>query len=96
MEPDDDHLPSTTAPDPLRSALEEARQVRHAIHEALFEATQAFRDALAARDPHCWALAYGHMHALEMQWAEQDQRVWLLRGQWRPRWHGEGEQYEAA
>lgn len=99
MPPETDAALPPTAPGPLRAALAEAYQARRLIADALFEATHRFRDGLAdhPHDPRGLAIAYGHMHALEMQWAEQDNRVWLLRERIRPRWRqDEDDRHEAA
>jgi hypothetical protein len=89
MEPDHDHLwPTPAAPDALRLALDEARAVRHAINQALFQATQAYRDALASRPLDAVRLARtcGEMRRLEFAWVEQAERCWSLRERWEGRW----------
>jgi hypothetical protein len=92
MSPDTaDHLPRAPTADPgdldplrLRTQLDTACAVRHAIHDGLCEATNAFRDAMAARplDALRLARARGDIRRLDDEWCKQAAYCSALRERW--------------
>jgi hypothetical protein len=87
MSPDvaDDHLlPPTDPGAPLLVALDTACAVRRAIFDGLFEATNQYRDAMAARplDGLRLARTCGEMNRLSEEWRRQAEWVQTLLERW--------------
>jgi hypothetical protein len=85
-----------TPPDAAQAALDEAIEARQAITDELFDATNVFRDHLAAHDNSSAYRAYARAHVLEQRWYAAVAHVQHLRGRIRmARWHDDHDE-EAA